>query len=137
MSAKKLSTTFNEYWDFFANEARDRGLTQKKFMEVCGLPKTRYNAFARAGKDGGINITAHYVNKFMEGLRVAEEYVEKKSGRKFTDQQKQALRRSAWSDHNSDIIDALSNNKALTKMVRDWVAKHENGKTHVGRITPL
>ena len=128
MSAKKLTTTFNEFWSFFWNEARDRGYNQKEFMELCGLPKTRFNAFMRAGEEGGMNLTAYYVNKFLEGLRMTEEYVEKKSGKKFTEEQRRALRRAAWTDHNPDIIDALSSNKTLTKKVKEWIAEYDKNK---------
>lgn len=128
MSAKRPTTRFNEFWSFFWNEARDRGYNQKEFMRICGLPKTRFNAFMRAGEGGGMNLTAHYVNKFLEGLRMTEDYVEKKSGKKFTEEQRAALRRAAWTDHNPDIIDALSSSRALTKKLRELIAENEKTK---------
>lgn len=112
-------TSFNEYWPFFCREGSERGYNQTEFMSICGLPKTRYNSFST----GEMNLTAHYVYKIMEGLRVTEEYIEKKSGKKFNNAQKKALRRITWTNSNDDIIDALMSSKVLTKETRDIIAK--------------
>jgi hypothetical protein len=125
MSAKKPSVTFNDFWPFFCQEARGRGYNQTDFMKICGLPKTRYNSFMKSD----LSVTAYYCNKIMEGLRMTEDYVEKKSGIKFTDEQRRALRRATWTDHHPEIIDALSSDKKLTKLVLDYMTKNEKNKT--------
>jgi transcriptional regulator with XRE-family HTH domain len=119
MTAKQQITSFNEFWQFFCNEAKERGWSQTEFMTYCGLPKTRYNSFS----NGELNLTAHYVSKIMEGLRVTEDYVEKKSGKKLTDAQKKALRRITWANVNSDIIDTLMSSKKLTQDTREFLTK--------------
>jgi CRISPR/Cas system CMR-associated protein Cmr5 small subunit len=88
-------------------------------MAICGLPKTRYNAFTK----NEINLTAYYVYKFMEGLRMTADYIEKKSGRVLSEAQRKALRKVAWSNANDDIIAALMEDKALTKKVRSQIGK--------------
>lgn len=112
-------TSFNEYWPFFCKEAAERGYNQTEFMQICGLPKTRYNSFTT----GAMNLTAYYVTKIMDGLRMTEEYVEKKTGKKFTDDQRKALQRISWGNANEDIINALMSSRGLTKDVRELIAK--------------
>lgn len=121
MKNNNSQISYNEFWNFFCNEARDRWYNQTEFMALCGLPKTRYNSFT----SGKLNLSAHYCYKIMEGLRVTEEYVEKKSGRQFADAQKRELRRVAWMDGNSDIIDALMSSKKLTQDVREEIKKRK------------
>jgi len=116
--------TFNDFWDFFWGEARRRGYNQKEFMEICGLPKTRFNSFAKAGQANGMNITAYYANKILEGLRMTDEYVERESGKTFSEDQRKALRRAAWTNHHQELIDALSTNKALTKKVLELLTEY-------------
>jgi hypothetical protein len=116
--------TFNDFWDFFWNEARKRGYNQKEFMEICGLPKTRFNGFALHGRPNGMNVSPYYAHKIMEGLRMTEEYVERESGKKFSDDQRNALRRAAWTDHHPQIVDALATNKALTKKVLELITEY-------------
>lgn len=125
MSAKNPSTLFNEYWKFFWSEAQARGYNQKEFMEICGLPKTRFNALSRPGERGGMNLTAHYVYRIMEGLRMTEDCVERKSGRRFSEEQRKALRRAAWTDHHPAIIDSLSGSKELTDKVLKLIREYE------------
>jgi len=117
MTKDSKITSFNNYWKFFCKEAAERGYNQTEFMGICKLPKTRYNSFAK----GSMNLTAYYVQKIMEGLRVTEKYIEEKSGQNFTDAQKKALQRITWSNNNQDIIDALMMSKALTKEFRDLI----------------
>lgn len=112
-------TSFNEFWDFFCREASERGYNQTEFMKVCGLPNTRYNSFTK----GEMNLTAYYISKLMEGLRIREDYVEKKSGKKFTDEQRAALSRITWVNANEDILNALMKSKTLTKEVKELIAK--------------
>lgn len=109
---------FNEFWPFFKQEARERGYNQAEFMEKCGLPKTRYNGFNQAGSKGGMNLTAHYMLLLMEGLRVTESYIETKSGRRLTDEQKTALNRARWTANNQDVVDYLLKNKKLLDEIR-------------------
>jgi hypothetical protein len=116
--------TFNDFWDFFWEEARSRGYNQKEFMEICGLPKTRFNGFALHGRPNGMNVSPYYAHKIMEGLRMTEEYVERESGKKFSDDQRNALRRAAWTDHHPQIVDALATNKALTKKVLELITEY-------------
>lgn len=54
---------------------------------------------------------------------MTEEYVEKKTGKKFTDEQRKALRRISWGNANEDIINALMTSKGLTKDVQELIAK--------------
>jgi hypothetical protein len=117
---KKMNiTSFNEYWPFFCKEAAERGYNQTEFMQICGLPKTRYNSF----DSGAMNLTAYYVSKIIDGLRMTEEYVEKKSQKQFSTEQKDALQRITWSNSNADILSALSKSKTLTKEVRELINK--------------
>ena len=55
---------------------------------------------------------------------MTEEYVESKSGKIFSDDQRSALRRAAWTDHHPELIDALSTNKALTKKVLELLTEY-------------
>jgi hypothetical protein len=130
---KMQITSFYGFWDFFCREASERGYNQTEFMKVCGLPNTRYNSFTK----GEMELTAYYVSKIMEGLRIREDYVEKKSGKKFTDQQREALGRIAWTNSNEDILNALMKSKSLTKEVKDLIAKKKYVKKLVYKITHM
>ena len=121
MKGNNSQNSYNEFWNFFCNEARGRGYNQTEFMALCGLPKTRYNSFT----SGKLNLSAYYCYKIMEGLRVTEEYVEKKSGKQFTDAQRGDLRRVAWMESNPDIINALMSSKKLTQDVRETINKRK------------
>jgi len=112
-------TSFNDFWPFFCKEAAERGYNQTEFMQICGLPKTRYNSFTT----GAMNLTAYYVSKIMNGLRMTEDYVAKKTGKEFTSKQREALQRITWSNANEDILNALAKSKGLTKEVRELISK--------------
>jgi hypothetical protein len=114
MTAKDKITSFNNFWDFFCKEAVERGYNQTEFMKACGLPKTRFNSFS----SGKMNLTAYYCSKIMKGLRMTEEYVEKKSGKNLTTEQKDELQRITWSNANRDIIFKLMKSKKLTNKIR-------------------
>lgn len=52
---------------------------------------------------------------------MTEEYVEKKSGKNLTPEQKDELQRITWSNANRDIILKLMKNKKLTNEIRKIV----------------
>ena len=54
---------------------------------------------------------------------MTEEYVQKKTGKEFTLQQREALQRITWSNANEDILNALAKSKGLTKEVREFINK--------------
>ena len=88
MAAQKSKTTYREYLDFFLKEAQDRGWSGTRFMSVCGFPKQRLSEWKHVTKP----FTSYYFIRLCEGLRITGEYVEKKTGMRFSDEQKDALR---------------------------------------------
>ena len=124
MSAQKKKASYTEYLEFFVTEARDRGWNGTKFMEMCGLPKQRLSEF----RSGAINFTASYFLKLCEGLRITEEYVEKKSGKGMTEEQRRGLAVHGAYGSYEHIVYKLITNKKFKKDVFALYEQDERAK---------
>lgn len=116
MSSQKKKINFNEYWEFFKDEADRQEWTDGRFMSICKIPRQRYYEFGK-----GRNLTGTYMLKIMEGMRLTQEMIEKKTGNRFTPEQMRSLRRESWVSAHEDIIDGLVDYPKLVPVVRQQI----------------
>lgn len=110
-SAKKI-VTFNNYMDFILSEADRRGWGKTILMNNCAIPRQRWSEFEK-----GRALTGRYFLKFMEGLNLAINDIEKKSGRKMTAEQKREIQVESWQAAHRDIIEAMIDNPWLISVL--------------------
>jgi len=110
-SAKKM-VSFNEYLDFILHEAELKGWGKTELMQNCAIPRQRWSEFEK-----GRALTGRYFLRFMEGLNMTIEEIEKKSGRNMSDEQKRELQVESWQDAHRDLIEAMIDNPALINVL--------------------
>lgn len=113
MAAAKKMVTFNNYMNFLLSEANNRGWGKTELMNNCAIPRQRWSEFEK-----GRALTGRYFLKFMEGLNLAINDVEKKSGRKMTDEQKRENQIESWQAAHRDLIEAMVDNPGLVDIVK-------------------
>ena len=59
--------------------------------------------------------------RIMEGMGLTQKTIEKKTGLKFTPEQKKVLRRESWVAAHQDIVDGLVERPELIPIVRKLV----------------
>lgn len=111
-SAKKL-ISFNEYLGFLLSEATARDWGKTELMKHCGIPRQRWSEFEK-----GRGLTGRYFLKFMEGLNLTIEGIEKKSGIKMSDEQKREIQIESWQAAHRDLIEAMIDNPALVNVLQ-------------------
>jgi len=116
MSSEKKIITYDEFWDFLKSEAATRGWNDTTFMRNCVIPRQRYYEFGMSR-----HLTSQYMAKLMEGLNLKREEVEKKSGRRFSEEQITELRRESWIAAHRDIIDGLVQHPELIPILRQQI----------------
>lgn len=111
-SAKKM-VSFNEYLDFILLMAENKGWGKTELMQNCAIPRQRWSEFEK-----GRALTGRYFLRFMEGLNMTIEEIEKKSGRSnMSDEQKRELQVESWQDAHRDLIEAMIDNPALINVL--------------------
>ena len=116
MASKKKDVNFNEFWPWLKNEAKRRDWTDGRFMANCRTPRQRYYEFTKSR-----NLTGTYMVRIMEGMGLTQKTIEKKTGLKFTPEQKKVLRRESWVAAHQDIVDGLVERPELIPIVRKLV----------------
>lgn len=113
MASAKKQIQFNDYLDFFIDEAEKRGLGKTELMQKCAIPRQRLSEFIN-----GRSLTGNYFIRFMEGLQMTMEQIEKKSGRKMTEEQKREIQIESWQAAHRDLIEAMIDNPSLLKVLK-------------------
>ena len=113
MASAKKKIEFNEYLKFILDTARDRDMGKTELMNMCGIPRQRWSEFERKGR----TLTGRYFIKFMEGLNMTIEDVEKKSGRKMTAAQRREIQIESWQSAHRELIEAMVDNPGLLKIL--------------------
>jgi hypothetical protein len=116
MASQKKEINFNEYWEFFKEEAARRDWTDGHFMSTCKIPRQRYYEFGKSR-----SLTGLYMARIMEGMGLTQEMIEKKTGNKFTAEQIIALRRESWVAAHADLIDGLVDHPELIPLIRQQI----------------
>ena len=112
MASARKSVEFNSYLQFILNIARDRGLGKTELMCKCGIPRQRWSEFEK-----GRSVTGRYFLKFMEGLNLTIDEVEKLSKRKMTNEQRRELQIESWQSAHRNLIEAMVDNPGLLKIL--------------------
>lgn len=111
-SAKKM-IDFNDFLSFILAHARERGWGKTELMHNCGIPRQRWSEFEK-----GRAVTGRYFIKFMEGLHLTIDDIEKKSRRKMTSEQKREIQVESWQSAHRDIIEAMVDNPGLLNVLQ-------------------
>jgi hypothetical protein len=122
---KKIPINFNNFWPWLNSEAERQTLNKGEWMKKSGLGNQRYIEFARAcgtaapepGKKER-DISIHYFYKLIGGLTLAPEQVEKKSGMKFSVEQRRMLQFQAFTQAQEDLIIKLMDDPDALKICR-------------------
>lgn len=113
MASAKKQINFNNYLSFLLNEAKNKGWGKTELMHNCGIPRQRWSEFEK-----GRALTGRYFLRFMEGLNLAIKDIEKKSGRKMTEEQKREIQVESWQAAHRDLIEAMIDNPGLVTVVQ-------------------
>ncbi len=113
MASAKKRVMFNNFMSLLLSEALARGWGKTELMHNCEIPRQRWSEFEK-----GRALTGRYFLKFMEGLNLTINDVEKKSGRKMTDEQKREIQVESWQSAHRDLIEAMIDNPCLVNIVR-------------------
>ncbi len=116
MSSQKKEINFNEYWDFFKEEAARRDWTDSHFMSACKIPRQRYYEFGKSR-----SLTGTYMVRIMEGMGLKQETIEARTGNKFTEDQLRVLRRESWVAAHEDLVDGLVDHPELIPLIRQQI----------------
>mgnify|MGYP001141619329 CR=1 FL=1 len=116
MASMKKTTNFDEYWEFLKAEAASHRWTDGEFMKACKIPRQRYYEFGKSR-----SLTGVYMAKFMEGLGLTQETIEKRTGRRFSPDQIKTLRRGSWVAAHEDIIDGLVDFPDLIPIIKQQI----------------
>jgi hypothetical protein len=108
MASAKKEIRFNEYLDFILETASSRGLGKTELMGKCAIPRQRWSEF-----DKGRSVTGRYFLKFMEGLNLTIDDIEKKSRKKMSPEQKRELQVESWQSAHRSLIEAMVDNPGL------------------------
>ena len=120
MTSARKSVEFNEYLIFILNTARNRGLGKTDLMEKCGIPRQRWSEFEK-----GRAVTGRYFLKFMEGLNLTIEEIEKLSKRKMTLEQKREIQIESWQSAHRNLIEAMVDNPGSIKILEAAINTHK------------
>lgn len=112
MASARKSVEFNEYLQFILNTARDMGLGKTELMVKCGIPRQRWSEFEK-----GRAATGRYFIKFMEGLNLTIDGIEKLSKRKMTNEQKREIQIESWQSAHRNLIEAMVDNPGLLRIL--------------------
>lgn len=112
MASAKKKIGFNDYLKFILDTAKERDMGKTELMNKCGIPRQRWSEFEK-----GRQITGRYFIKFMEGLNMTIEDVEKKSGRKMTAAQRREIQIESWQSAHRELIEAMVDNPGLLKIL--------------------
>ena len=116
MASQKKEINFNEYWEFFKEEAARRNWTDARFMANCKIPRQRYYEFGKKR-----SLTGTYMAKIMEGMRLTQDAIEQKTGQRFTDEQIITLRRESWVAAHQALIDGLVEHPELIPLIEQQI----------------
>lgn len=111
-SAKKM-IEFNDYLGFILAQAQARGWGKTELMHNCAIPRQRWSEF-----ENGRSVTGRYFLKFMEGLNLTIDDIEKKSRRNMTPEQKREIQVESWQSAHRDIIEAMVDNPGLLNVLQ-------------------
>lgn len=111
-SAKKM-VVFNDYISLILSEAKSKGWGKTELMHNCEIPRQRWSEFNK-----GRALTGRYFLRFMEGLNLTIEKIEKKSGRKMTSDQKREIQVESWQAAHRDLIEEMIDNPGLINVLR-------------------
>ena len=113
---------FNNFFEFLKTEAEKKGLKKGEWMKLSGMNRTRFSEFDKAcslktNKKGKAsnddqeskkrNVTPEYFMRLLRGLNMTEAVVQKKSGIKFTEEQRKEIGFTAFLDANKDWFKIL------------------------------
>jgi len=126
MSAKKIEINFNEYFPWLWNEAKRQGFNKGEWMTKSGLDPQRWAEFARgcgiSEPDDNLksrDVSAYYFISLAGGVSLASSQVEKKSGIRFSDEQREQLQIQAWVRANEDLVKVLMKDGERLKICKD------------------
>lgn len=91
-----MASDFKRYFSFLWKEANSKGLSQKDYMERCGLLKQSFTKYRN-----GQGITAKTMINLMEGIGMTIENIEHRSGLNLTKKEKTELTDARWWKHHS------------------------------------
>lgn len=112
--SKKNPINFNEFWESLKIEASRMGLRKVEWMTKSSVPYQRYSEFDQQTRD----ISARYFLKLIGGLNLKQENIEKRLGRKMSDEQKRMLRFEALVDANRDWLETLLSDSEMIKLCK-------------------
>ena len=113
MASAKKKTTFNDFMTFILNEAEEKGWGKTELMHNCAIPRQRWSEFEKSRA-----LTGRYFLKFMKGLDLTIERVEKKSGRKMSADQKREIQIESWQAAHRDLIEEMIDNPGLVNVLK-------------------
>lgn len=112
MASARKKVSFNNYMSFILSRAEAQGWGKTELMLNCAIPRQRWSEFEK-----GRTLTGRYFLKFMEGLNLTMADIEKKSGRKMTDEQKREIQIESWQAAHRDLIEAMVDNPGLVSIL--------------------
>lgn len=114
MASMKKMVTFDDFWPTLRDAARDRGWSVGEFMRRCRVPRQRYSEF-----DGGTRpLTGTYLVKLMEGLRLTQEELEVRAGKKFSAEQIRERKFESWVAAHREVVGWFIDDPELIEIVR-------------------
>ena len=112
--SKKSLINFNAYWDVLKAVQLRQGLKKGEWFNKSGIDYQRYSEFDKKTRD----ISARYFVKLCEGLKLIPDDIERMSGKKFSEPQKQKLRFEALVDANHELIETILSDPEKLRMCK-------------------
>jgi len=122
-ASRKPEVNFNEFWPDLKAEASKQGLGVVEWMEKSfpnqSTPYRRHSEFNNGTRD----ISAYYFINLLGGLSLMPQDFEKRTGKKFSEDQKKAINRDSKIRANLDLFGQIVDDPDFLNHIKK-LAKH-------------